>query len=518
MTSKINGQSTRLTVKDDFNSNREIAMSQFLKQMNQVSTQNIIPNDNSSDFPQSTKISNINPQMSLNNSPSYQTNPNYTNISKTSHTPQYQQITSDQFDKLVNQKVDTLENFRIPQDSKPDNKDYIQNPPDDINAYSQKVSPPSGVISGGPLMSTNLSSIPTTSSSEISKKQLYTPEIGDKRRLSNIIYQSLIKTYKKINHQFISQLEIEDLLAKYQLTGIDNKDKIRDFVVLLRNTINKNISVSEQINDSLMLREDSSSTEIKPNSETNSLHNHLFEKETKENVYNLLIDTRDRDKTVYPYINHFCFSFGGHNVFSRDKENVGYIDRNFNNVKSAELVEVIIPRETHNGDRYQFYPYLLIDIEEFGNSFQGTNESLSSAFGKISFGKVIGNYAYYNAPEDNNQLKKYFNPRISLSKITIRIKKPNGELFNFGENIMDHSNISVIYSSSGKIPQDPNDIHHTDSTNDSIVESDEGNQLLNNLIQSDNLPGAIESNITLLFKITCLQRSLDTMFLDKRDS
>ena len=123
-------------------------------------------------------------------------------------------------------------------------------------------------------------------------------------------------------------------------------------------------------------------------------------------------------------------------------------------------------------------------------------------------GKVIGNYAYYNAPKDN-QLKKYFNPRISLSKMTVRIKKPDGELFNFGSHILDHSNISDIYSNSGKIPQDINEI---DNNNIDSIAKEQSNE--NKVI--DRLQ--IDSNITLLFKINCLQRSLDTMFLNKRDS
>ena len=102
------------------------------------------------------------------------------------------------------------------------------------------------------------------------------------------------------------------------------------------------------------------------------------------------------------------------------------------------------------------------------------------------------------------------------------VQKPNGKLFKFGKYILDHSNISVIYSSSGKIPQDPHEIHHTDNTDPNTgsnsEESPQEEDLIDKLLNSDNLPGKIESNITLLFKINCLQRSLDTMFLNKRDS
>lgn len=494
MSSYINTKSTRLSVKDNFDSTREMKMSQFLKKMNEDNNNYYENNLSSNPHVQSTNISNLPTNQRV---PDIKSMFNYNHISKQQHTPQYSNLSSKQFDKIVNQKVNTFENFRIPQASTPINNDYQQIPPRVSDTTSQKIPPPTGSILKSPLMTQKIS--PTVSSQPpiIDRTQSYTPEIGNKRRLSSSIYQSLIKTYKNIGHQFITQIEIEQLLDRHQLTNKDDKNKIKEFVALLKTIINNNMTISEQSSNGLISDD------------------HLFEKDTKENVYNLLLDTKDRDKKTYPNINHFSFSFGGHNVFSRDKENVGYINRNFNNVKCAELLEVIIPRETEKGDKYQLYPYLLIDIEEFGNTFQGTNESLSSAFGKISFGKVIGNYAYYNAPKDN-QLIKYFNPRISLSKMTIRIKKPDGQLFNFGKYTLDHSNIDLCLN---KISL--NSIENEHTNNKSVSNSENNHKervLVGDILGTDNLPGKIESNITLLFKINCLQRSLDTMFLNKRDS
>lgn len=506
MSSQLGGQSTRLVVKDKFDSSRELNMSQFLKKINNESNQYYQQKQSSNPYSHSTSLSELSnkPDNSQNSTLSVKNNMfDYTHISKSSGTPQYKNISSDQFNKIVNQKVNTFDNFRIPQASTPINKDYQQIPPKISKSDSQKISPPTGSISESPLMTQPISPVIPVKPPQLERTQSYTPEIGYKRRLSNSIYQSLLKTYKNIGHQFISQIEIEQLLDKHQLNIQNDKKQIKEFVSLLKGLINRNMSMAEEASGGLISDD------------------HLFEKDTKENVYNLLLDTKDRDKKTYPSINHFSFSFGGHNVFSRDKENVGYINRNFNNVKCAELIEVIIPRETENGDKYQLYPYLLIDIEEFGNTFQGTNESLSNAFGKISFGKVIGNYAYYSAPKEN-QLIKYFNPRISLSKMTIRIKKPNGELFNFGKYILDHSNISVIYSSSGKIAQDNHEVNHTDNVNcvedTSEQETSKEGDLIDKLLKSSNSSEKIESNATFLFKISCLQRSLDTMFLNKRDS
>lgn len=469
MSTQLISHSTRLSAKDNFNSNREMNMSEFLKKINNESNDLYEKsNHQSSQNVQSTSISDIPQKSNMNNIDSGNSIFDYPQISKQKHIPQYTELSSNQFNKIVNQKVDTFENFRIPQATTQINKEYQQ-----IPAKISKIDTHDKKLHSTEMISDN--SLKTQTVSPIFSEKLSVTEIRNKRRLSSTIYQSLMRTYKNIGQHFISQLEIEQLLDRQQLNGKDDKAKIKEFVTLLKIMITNNMNITEQTSD-LQISDE------RP-----------FEKGTKENIYNLLLDTKDRNKGTYPIISHFGFFFQGHNIFSKDKENVGYINRNFNNVKCAELTEVIIPRETENGDKYELYPYLLIDIEEFGNIFEGTNESLSNAFGKISFGKVIGNYAYYNAPKDN-QLKKHFNTPISLSKITVRVKKPNGDLFNFGKYISDQSNKMKFVN------------------NPSSEENINKDELVDKVQQSSNLTQRIESNITLLFKISCLQRSIDTTF------
>ncbi len=497
MSSEINSQSTRLTVKDNFNSTREMKMSEFLKKINNGSNQYYQQEKSSNPFSHSTPISNVQTKSDDYQISSSNSNLNYTNISKSNYVQEYQNISSQQFDKMVNQKVNTFENYRIPQSNSTHDIDYQQSLQKNNDIHSQKIistrgnnlETPLKVKKEYPVISNELP-VPVL-------KESYRTEIGDKRRLSNTIYQSLMKNYSNLGHQFISQIEIEKLLDRYKLSEKGDKNRIKEFVSLLKTMISRNINIMEQSRETLFSND------------------HPIQKNTKENIFNLLLDTKDRDKKIYPNINYFSFSFGNQNVFSRDKESVGYINRNFNNIKCAELIEVIIPRETENGDKYELYPYLLIDIEEFGNTFQGTNESLSNAFGKISFGKVIGNYAYYTAPKDN-QLMKYFNPRISLSRMTIRIKKPDGQLFNFGKYILDHSNMSFIYSKLGKTSPETNEIINSNKISISESSKIEKNSLDDNsidkILETDNSPEKIESNATFLFKISCLQKPLNTIF------
>ena len=80
----------------------------------------------------------------------------------------------------------------------------------------------------------------------------------------------------------------------------------------------------------------------------------------------------------------------------------------------------------------------------------------------------MGNYRYCSF-SDQTKVKKIFNPRIALNKLTIKFIKPNGELYNFGDYI-------------------------------EISEEQENKEIVPNNI--------------LTFKITCFQRSLDSMFLN----
>ena len=100
--------------------------------------------------------------------------------------------------------------------------------------------------------------------------------------------------------------------------------------------------------------------------------------------------------------------------------------------------------------------------------------------------------------------------------MTIRIKKPDGQLFNFGKYTLDHSNINL---SLNKISSSFIENEHTNNKSISDTENNhKDDDLVEQLLGTDKSQKKIESNMTLLFKITCLQKPLDTMFLNKRDS
>ena len=77
---------------------------------------------------------------------------------------------------------------------------------------------------------------------------------------------------------------------------------------------------------------------------------------------------------------------------------------------------------------------MLLEIKELGNNYNGSNEYLNKAFAKLILDNEFGKYKSIK----NCNINKEFNPPINLSKITIVIRKPNGELYDFGTNIINY--------------------------------------------------------------------------------
>lgn len=285
------------------------------------------------------------------------------------------------------------------------------------------------------------------SSYKMSNNQIYVAEIGDKRKLSNLIYNGIISSLKNSKNS-ITEYDIDILLNKLNLSKEKWKKKdTQKFVEELRKIINL-----KKYNN------------ILPNF---GEQNDLFEKETKEKVYYITIDSNDRNEKKWPNPNNFQIQFEP-NSFSNKEESTGFINKSFNNVKSVELIQAIIPNGSNNGDNYDILPYILLEIEELGSIYQGTNDFISNTFSKLIFDKIIGSYRYSFS---NCSIEKVFNPRIAINKFTIKFRKPNGELYNFGKYI------------------------------------------LNNNIEEKK---KIKTNNILTFKITCIIKSLDTMFLNKK--
>ena len=152
------------------------------------------------------------------------------------------------------------------------------------------------------------------------------------------------------------------------------------------------------------------------------------------------------------------------------------------------------------------YPYLILEIDEIGSNYEGTNSHTNKAFAKITFDIDCGKYKRFNS-KNQEEFIKYFNPRRAISRLTLRVLKPNGELYNFGSDINTEERRRRRRREStekkGKFPK--NSIL---SKKENVIDTIEEKIIKKNKISPE---------ITFTFKVTCYKRALETMYLDRRD-
>ena len=318
-------------------------------------------------------------------------------------------------------------------------------------------------------------------------EQKYIAEIGDKRKLSNIIYNSLLKKFSRVNHNHISEKQVSLILNKMNLnkeTNAWSRSEVKRFSSAVKRLIKHNYNKQQkQIKSQQIVRPSDG----------------LFEKTTRERVHYVAIDSRDRDRKIWPNSNEFRISFAPSSSAVFDNRDLGFINRDFSNVVSVQLVSIIIPRFSVDGDCIDTYPYLLLEIDELGGIYDGTNSSTSNAFCKITFDTVVGKYVHFS-PQNYEPFIKEFNPRISLNRLTIHFKKPNGKLFDFGSSI-DYCHaecMAAFINRKGKRKR---------------KDKDETRETLKCQIGSKQNTDELESNVSLTFKVTTIERSLDTMYI-----
>jgi hypothetical protein len=181
--------------------------------------------------------------------------------------------------------------------------------------------------------------------------------------------------------------------------------------------------------------------------------NLLYEEE-REFDYNIVIDSKDRDYTKYVYPNNFVIDFSPPSG-SSSEINMGYINRAFGNIIRCELINVIILDTTEEDDSSDSnnakIPYLLLEISELGGNYEGTNDEISKSFAILTNYNLSGGYKHYLLDSVNSDriTKKIYNPRINLNRMTIKIKKPDGSLYNFGE--VNKENINTVVKLSFRI-------------------------------------------------------------------
>jgi hypothetical protein len=174
--------------------------------------------------------------------------------------------------------------------------------------------------------------------------------------------------------------------------------------------------------------------------------------ELREYDYYVVINSNDRNTGVYTAPNNFVIDFAPAPPANSTDIRKGYIERNFNNIRSCELMNVIIRDTSDQADSSdaggKSFPYLLLEFDELQRNYYGTNDYLSKAFAILTDYSTVGKYKYYRMVGDSseNTVTRVYNPRINLNKITTKLLLPDGTPFNFGTvNDNDTSNACISF-------------------------------------------------------------------------
>ena len=251
-------------------------------------------------------------------------------------------------------------------------------------------------------------------------------------------HEQLINEYNKNQIQSNENTTSE----KESLLNLNDEimEKRNELEIQLKNEINNNIEnqfenetkmIIENENDNNRLQRIEKLESIKNNTllqfkqNENTKSKTIVESEslpTKQKDFVISISSEDRNKEVDLNCNHFKI---------RLNEN-----RNLQNIVEVKLENMIVPKFSDVEGEVDNYPFLLLEINELGSNYSGSNSYLNKAFAKLFFNSDLGKYKSLN----NCTISKTFNPPINLSSLTITIRKPNGDLYDFGQNIIDFEN------------------------------------------------------------------------------
>ena len=167
----------------------------------------------------------------------------------------------------------------------------------------------------------------------------------------------------------------------------------------------------------------------------------LLSPEERPFIYNIVIDSKDRDFAKYASASSFVIDFSPpESQGGIGNINTGYISTAFGNIISCELLDIILLDTSAECDASDSAgsgtapPYIILEIPELGTNYYGTNDNLSRCFATLTSYHLQDGYKHYNinGENSNHTIMKVYNPRINLNRMTIRLKMPDGSLYSFG--------------------------------------------------------------------------------------
>lgn len=133
------------------------------------------------------------------------------------------------------------------------------------------------------------------------------------------------------------------------------------------------------------------------------------------NVHHLIINSTDRDRSVYP--NAFDFTVRLDNIV-----------RKYKDIVSINLVDTIIPKHLMNNNSN----YIYIEIPEFGSNFDSANPYISCCFARFN---ILTNNSFTSYGSNSLITKQFSQPLGQVSRLTIRFRDDFGKLLKSGRDL-----------------------------------------------------------------------------------
>ena len=205
-------------------------------------------------------------------------------------------------------------------------------------------------------------------------------------------------------------------IDKYQIQHIfqnnhryfDRKDSIKILILHIEKMIDTQIKDNKKkIISNSFLEKDKPIDKPKPQ---------IIEKNVENKKRVIYVDSKDRDFLKYKFPSYFVFQL---------KKPV---------TKEINIKQIILRdtnKEKDSSDNLDSIPYLILDFSL--DEHEGTNKYLKYTNAILGNFELKGDYRYYSL-DSTIYLKK------PISKLEIKIRKPNGDIYNFGSKNNDYIN------------------------------------------------------------------------------
>ncbi len=266
-------------------------------------------------------------------------------------------------------------------------------------------------------------------------KELVTNAMKKIDLITQILYQKYIDEYPWLTFK-----DLNLMISKFCKDPIDEFNSTEIDVSTVRVFHNKVYPLIEKIHQVKAIRNLNLENELakqKQNEESEPIGEMIPTLSYKS--YNVLIDSKDRNKSYWPNANPFQFQLGPSSISGDPNIDISNsIERRFSEIHALTIKRIIIPDYTV--EYSEVYPYLLLKINELDSNINGTNNVMNNCFGYLTMPTSINGYLYFNYEENvdavtnyiqESHMTKIFSPRIELSKITVNILNPSGEVITF---------------------------------------------------------------------------------------